>query len=228
MEGDQLALRFPRDARFRSAELLPNPAQEEAQAWLARTADWPLRRLFLWGATGCGKTHLLHAWAERLGGAVLGCEADDEWPEAPVALDEADQVRDEEALLHLLNRAAEAGQPVLMAGRVPPGRMQVALPDLASRLRATTAVEIGAAPDGFLQMLLSRLLAERQLRVSEPVQAWLLTRLSRSPGALRDAVALLDAKALERGQGITRALASSVLGLDESPAGVSPDAGGVE
>ncbi len=227
MHAAQLALRFPRDARFRSGDLLPNPAQHDAQAWLARTSDWPSRRLFLWGATGCGKTHLLHAWAERIGGAVLG-EAGDEWPEAPVALDEVGPARDEEALLHLLNRAAEAGQPVLMAGRAPPARMDTKLPDLASRLRATAAVEIGAAPDAFLQMLLSRLLAERQLRVADPVQAWLLTRLSRSPGALRDAVALLDAKALERGQGITRALASAVLGFDENPADASPGEAAVE
>ena len=222
MDASQLALRFPRDPRFRADELVPNPAQDEAQAWLARTADWPMGRLVLWGEPGCGKTHLLHAWAERVGGAVLDGVPAEEWPDAPLALDGINRVEDEAALLHLLNRAAEARQPVLMAGRTPPGRMELQLPDLASRLRATTAVEIGAAPEAFLRTLLARLLAERQLKVPEPLQAWLLTRLPRSPGAVRDAVALLDAKALERGQAITKALASSVLGLDEFPASVSP------
>ena len=111
-----------------------------------------------------------------------------ELPAAGVALDDADAVADERALLHLLNAAGEAGVPVLLAARLPPSRWSARLPDLASRLRAITAVEIGPPEDTLLRTLLARLLADRQLRLPESVQEWLLRRLPRSAAALRDAV----------------------------------------
>ena len=99
---------------------------------------------------------------------------------------------------------------MLLAGRAPPARWNLALPDLASRLRATVAVQIRPAGDPLLHALLARLLAERQLAVPEPVQATLLARLPRHPAALRDAVARLDRLTLATGRRMTRALAAAV------------------
>ena len=70
------AFRPTRPAAFRGPRLAANdfraaPSNAEAWAWLARTADWPGRRLALWGEAGRGKTHLLHIWAERTGAALL-------------------------------------------------------------------------------------------------------------------------------------------------------------
>ena len=59
-----------------------------------------------------------------------------------LALDDADTVAAEPLLLHLLNTARDRGLRVLLAGRTPPSRWPVRLPDLSSRLRAITAVEI--------------------------------------------------------------------------------------
>lgn len=213
---------FPPTRAFRAADLLPNPAQDDARAWLARTADWPLGRLVLCGEPGSGKTHLVHAWAEAHGAAILAEAPKDGWPRRPVAIDGIDAVPDEIALLHLLNAAAEDRHPVLLAATTPPGRLPVRLPDLASRLRATTAITIGPAPDAFLRMLLARLLAERQLRIPAPVQDWLLARLPRTPAALRDATARLDAAALQQGRGITRPFAASILGLCDNSAAPRP------
>ena len=115
-----------------------------------------------------------------------------------MAVDDADAAP-ERPLLHLLNAAGEAGLPVLLAGRAAPARWHAALPDLASRLRAITAVRIGPAEDELLRSLLARLLAERQLAVAEPLQDWLRLRLPRSQGAIREAVARLDRAALAAG-----------------------------
>ncbi len=218
----QLALRFARAPVFAAAELLPNAAQSEACAWLDASRDWPSGRLALWGEPGSGKSHLAHVWAARHGGVVLPSAPADPWPSCPVAIDAIDAVPDEPALLHLLNAATGTGQPVLLVARVAPGRLPVRLPDLASRLRATAAVRIDPADDAFLALLLGRLLAERQIRVAEPVQSWLLARLPRTPAAIRDAVAQLDAAALTAGRAITRNLARTVLALDDNLAANEP------
>lgn len=221
---DQLVLRFPPRSGFATDEPLPHAGQDEARAWLARAATWPLRRLALWGDAGSGKSHLAQAWAEASGGVVLHTPGT-AWPDRPTALDSVDTVPDEPALLYLLNAAMEAKQPVLLVSRVAPGRLPVRLPDLASRLRATTAVRIGPADDAFLALLLARLLADRQLRLPAPLQAWLLTHLPRSPASLLDAVTRLDAAALQSGRAITRPMAAAILesgtfqssGLSEPP-----------
>jgi chromosomal replication initiation ATPase DnaA len=211
---EQLPLPFVHRPGFAEVDFLEAPSNAVALNWLARTGDWPDERLALWGAAGCGKTHLLHLWANRNGAQLVAGPTLTQVP-APglLAIDNADAASDEAVLLHTLNAAAEARQPVLIAARLPPARWTIGLPDLASRLRAITTVEIAAAEDSLLRMLLARLLAERQLLVTPAVQDWLLLRLPRSPAILHEVVARLDRASLAARTPVTRALAR--LALDD-------------
>ena len=207
-----MPLPFAHRPEFAQADFIAAPANAGAVGWLDRTAAWPQGRLALWGEAGCGKTHLLSLWSARTGAVLLAGPtlADGPPPAQPLAVDDADAAP-ERPLLHLLNAAGEHGRPVLLAARTPPARWATRLPDLASRLRAITAVGIGPADETLLRTLLVRLLAERQLVVTAPVQAWLLAHLPRTPGALREAVARLDRAALSSGRPITRPFAADVL-----------------
>jgi chromosomal replication initiation ATPase DnaA len=222
----QLPLPFPHAPGYDARDFLPADSNEAALAWL--NTGWPDQRLALWGPEGCGKSHLLAIWAERAGARVLTGRTLrdlDSLPESgALALDEADTVTPELLLLHLLNTSRDRGLRVLLAGRTPPSRWPAQLADLSSRLRAITAVEIRAPDDELLATLLMRLLSDRQLVVAQPVQDWLLTRLPRSPAALRQAVVQLDQASLASGKPISRSLAGQVLfavaGVDDvSPSG---------
>ncbi len=215
----QLALPFAHRPRFARADFVAAPSNAAALAWLdrGRHARWPDHRLALWGEAGCGKTHLLQLWARDHdawllpGTALRGLPALPASDAGGIAIDDADAATDEHALLHLLNAAREQRLPVLLAGRDAPSRWMVALPDLASRLRATPAVALGRPDEALLRILLLRLLAERQLAVAQPVVEWLLLRLPRRADAMREAARLLDQAALACGTGVTRSLAASVL-----------------
>lgn len=213
-EARQLALPFSHTAQYDAADFLADASNAEALAWLARTPDWPGGRLAIWGDEGRGKTHLLHAWAEQEHAALLpGATLRGLVPlprSGGIAVDDAD-IAAEEPLLHLLNAAAEARLPVLLAGRAAPARWPTELPDLASRLRAIVAAELHVPGDDMLRALLARLLSDRQLAVSEPLQDWLLLRLPRDPAALREAAARLDRAALAQGGRVTRPVAATVL-----------------
>lgn len=221
----QLPLPFGHRPGFSAADFVEAPSNQAAVAWLGRIADWPGGRLLLWG--GCGKTHLLHIWAERCGAVLWDGPSLHGLPDLPerggIALDDADATEDETALFHLLNAAGEAGLPVLLAGQTPPSSWATRLPDLASRLRAITAVEIGPPDDMLLHVVLARLLADRQLAVPNAVQDWLLRRLPRTAAALRGAVARLDEASLAGGRAITRPLAAEVLAdlIEVSPNEIS-------
>jgi chromosomal replication initiation ATPase DnaA len=218
----QLLLPFPHAPGYDLRDFLPGASNQVALAWL--DTEWPDRRLALWGPTGCGKSHLLHIWAEHTGARMLmgqllteqSLRDLDGIPEnGALALDNADTASTEPLLLHLLNTARDRALRVLLSGRTPPSRWPVRLPDLSSRLRAITAVEIQPPSDDLLAKLLMHLISDRQLSVPQVVQDWLLTRLPRSPAVLRRAVARLDDTSLTFRRPITRSLATEVLWNDE-------------
>lgn len=213
--GDQQGLLpFPASPNpAEAADFIPDESNRQALTWLE--AGWPTTGLVLWGPQGCGKTHLLRMWARRTGARFFGAgqlrDLDDLPGSGGLVLDDADRFGDEVLLFHVFNTARDRGLPLLMAARLPPSRWPVALPDLSSRLRTCTAVEIGVPTDALLRMLLDRFLSDRQVRVAAPVREWLLRHLPREAGAVERAVDQLNAASLREGKPITRAFAAATL-----------------
>ena len=213
MADGQLPFAFPHTPALTAADFLPHPGVRLALDLLDAAQNWPQHRVLLWGGQGTGKTHLLHIWASENGASVVAGPRLQEpfWPIGPVSIDDADLVPSDEALLHVLNAAAEASCKLLRTMSRAPARTPARLPDLASRLRATLSVEIGRQDDDFRAALLGKLLSERQLAVAPALQRWLLTRLPRTPAAIRAAVARLDYAALAAQSGVSRPLAAAAL-----------------
>jgi DnaA regulatory inactivator Hda len=218
----QLAFDLPHRAALGAEDFLVAPPNAAAVAWLDRWPDWPGAGLALHGPQGCGKSHLLRVWQARSGARVLRCSdvstidliAFAEAPQ-PVALDDCDGVLSERELLHLHNLGADAGRHILMAGREPPSRWPVRLPDLRSRLSAVTAVAIAPPDDALLAAILVKLFSDRQLRVESAVIDYLLARMERSFGAAARLVGRLDALGLALGRPITVALARRAVEEEE-------------
>lgn len=126
-------------------------------------------------------------------------------------VDDADRGIDERALFHLYNGLFERRGHLLLTGGLPPARWSVVLPDLRSRLNAVPVVEIGPPDDALLEAVLVKLFADRQLRVSAEVIGFLSLRLERSLAAAAEAVAFLDAAALEARRNITVPFAREAL-----------------
>ncbi|WP_431281607.1 chromosomal replication initiator DnaA [Humitalea sp. 24SJ18S-53] len=212
MTPRQLALPLPTSEDYSATAFLPDDSNAQARAWLAEPRRWPMGRIALFGPPGAGKTHLLRATAAARGWRVLDGAGLRDLPDAaPTALDDADLVPDDTALFHLINACAEAGAPLLLAGRAPPARWATPLPDLASRLRATTATGLAEPSDALLSALLARHFGQAGLIVDAGVQDWLLLRLPREAAAVREAAARIDRASLaERGR-VTRAMVRGAL-----------------
>ena len=221
MTPQQLPLMIPGRPTYDEASFLADASNEAARTWLDRTEIWPDRRLALWGESGRGKTHLLRIWAVRHGAEMLEGRALSGFPgiasPAGVAVDDADQA-DEAALLHLLNTARDLERPVLLAARLPPARWDGTLRDLASRLRAITAVAVEAPDDELLRRLLLRWLTERGLVADASVHGRLLLRLPRSPDQVLRAVERLNqAATVSRKRGVNAAMVRAALADAETP-----------
>ena len=217
---------LPLDLGFRAAlgraDFLIAPCNAAAVAWIDRWPDWPAPALALWGPAGSGKTHLLEVWRARSKAVAIAPSAltSAAVPELlgaarAAAIDDA-QRADEEALLHLYNLLAERQGHLLLAEREPPARWAIGLADLRSRLAAAPAVAVEAPDDALLGAVLVKLFADRQLRISEEVIAYLLPRIERSFAAAQAIVAALDRAALAGQRAVTVPLARDILNPDRN------------
>ncbi|MFD2175004.1 DnaA ATPase domain-containing protein [Rhodobacter lacus] len=217
----QMAFDLPvRQARGRE-DFFVAPANALALAALDTPDAWPSGRMLLIGPEGAGKTHLAAIWAEDHGAEVIAA-ADLTNPEAErlaargaVVLEDAQQLHGtpeaEEAAFHLINLIAAEGGRLLFTADAPPRDWGLRLPDLKSRLDATTAVHIAPPDDALLGAVLVKLFADRQLVVPQTLVSWLVPRMERSLGAARALVAALDARALEERRPVSRTMAAEVL-----------------
>ena len=205
---------------YTRADLVPSPGNREALAWIDRWPDWPAPVLALNGPRGSGKTHLGRIWAARAKAFVLdGADLESKdvadlaaltEAEATLLIDGADRAP-ERALFHLYNLVRERGGYLLLLSELPPAHWRIALPDLASRLRAAPAVAVAPPDDELLGSIILKQLADRQLHAGPGVVQYLVSRMERSAEIARRLVAALDQRALAEGREIDRRLAADVL-----------------
>lgn len=197
-----------------------SPSNEMAVGWVDRWPDWPSHALVLSGPPASGKTHLAHVWQAKSGAPRL-LYADLAALEGvlstarnivveDVDIETPDRAR-EEALLHAFNWTRERGGYLLMTARSAPGRWNLLLPDLSSRLKGAHLTEIAPPDDSLLAALMLKLFDDRQLKVGSDVVLFLLGRTGRSFAAVAHLVEALDRASLVSRRNITVPLAREVL-----------------
>jgi chromosomal replication initiation ATPase DnaA len=100
---------------------------------------------------------------------------------------------------------------MLLTSRVPPGELDVKLPDLRSRLRALPFVTIAPPDEALLKAVLVKHFMDRQLVVEPHVVGYIALHMDRSMEAVAAIVAEIDRAAMASRRRITRALAAEIL-----------------
>jgi DnaA family protein len=188
--------------------------------------------LFVEGAEGSGKSHLLlaacreaheagrrarylpvPAFAGALGTILEGLDAND-----LVALDGIEAAsasrEDCEALFHLHNRLRDAGRTLVYASRLPAGDLAWVLPDLRSRLGQGLRVSLDVLDDGGRREALRRRAARRGLELDDAVLDWLFRRVDRDLKSLTALLDRLDRAAMAAQRRLTVPFVRTVTGSD--------------
>ena len=214
--GEQLRLNLREPQPMRRETFVVSDCNAAAVALVDAWPRWPGGALALVGPAGAGKTHLAAAWAGQAGATAVGL--DETAPtDGALLVEDADRASAEERLFHLLNRAAVQGHSLLLTARTRPADWPTALPDLRSRLNALPVAELGEPDDGVLRGVLERIFAERLIKPSPELLAYLCARIERSAPAAEAAVERLEQAASNTGRPITRALAQTLFVADPDP-----------
>ncbi len=213
----QLPLDLPHDAALGREDYLVGKSNRAAFELLERWPEWPSPVIILAGPVGSGKTHLVEAFRDETGAEVIQAR---DLTEAGVSalvsapacvVEDAHRGVNNTALFHLLNAARQVGKTVLITSRTWPASWKISLPDLMSRLRAATPVEVLEPDDDLLRRVLVKLFADRQIAVDIGVVDYLVVRMERSLEVALRAVDAIDREALAGRVKITKPLAGRVL-----------------
>jgi DnaA family protein len=213
-----LGLRWPRRQRFEHFHAGANAAALAALQMLAVQPGAPW--VYLSGAAGCGKSHLLMAAchvAHETGRTVqyLPLKTLHEHFMALrgvagsqlIALDDIDALageRDaEHALFDLYNRARAEGAALIFTAQAVPAQLNLSLPDLRSRLGACTQFTLKPLEDAERREVLKQQAALRGIELDDGVLDWLFARYARDLGALLDLLERLDQASLAAQRRIT-------------------------
>ncbi|MBL0371287.1 hypothetical protein JJB09_04530 [Rhizobium sp. KVB221] len=214
--AQQLPLSFGHEPATGRDDLVISDPVSAAASIVDRWPDWPSPVVIITGPPGSGKSHLAEVWRRASAAAQImdGGSADPVLlaEQGAVLLEDADRsALDETTLFHVINAVKSHGTSLMITARAWPSAWNVRLPDLASRLKAATVVEIGAPDDALLTQILFKLFADRQLLIDEKLAAYIVSRMERSLDAAQQIVDRLDRLALARGVKISRTLAGEIL-----------------
>ncbi len=180
----------------------------------------PDRIIYLWGETGCGRTHLLRALADLSGAYPWSKESPPDRPGLAL-VDDVDQL-DDAAQIALFNRLnavrARADAACVIAGPRAPAQLELR-DDLRTRLAWGLVYQLHALTDAEKAEALATHAASRGVQMSADVIPYLLTHLRRDMRTLVAALDALDAYALARRKPLTLQLVKEGLaqGASRSP-----------
>ena len=213
-----LTLRWPAQQRLDTFVVAENGA---ALALVRESAQGGNAWIYLSGASGSGKSHLLlaacaEASARSRHAQYLSLQKLDGDRAAAIralggsdllALDDlsaiAGDAAAEHALFDLYNRCKMEKSTLLFGAEKPAAQLGIGLPDLVSRLASCTQAILKPLDDAARREAVRRRAQARGLELDEAVLAWLFTHIPRDLGNLTTALDRIDRAALAAQRRVT-------------------------
>lgn len=219
----QLVLGFPEQDDRNFATFYGGPNQSlVAHLENFWSDEYPQDNLYIWGHTGSGRTHLLHALTNltidtNRSGYYLAADelptSDASWGEAQaiekvdglegmdlICIDNINVIagdpRWEEALFHLYNRMLTNGGRLVFSGPCAPRLLDIQLQDLKSRLCHSVVYQVDKLTDAEKCKAFQQHALQRGIRLSDEVANYIMSRSQRQFSNLMSLLDELDKRSL--------------------------------
>lgn len=227
-----LSVQLPDDETFASFQSESNQmVVQQLSHFLDHIAEEnkKVHSFYLFGLTGVGKSHLLHAsctYADTLGITSL-CLSFSELTQLSVdvldGLENIDLVclddiqliagnkKWQQGVFDLYNRMIEQNKCLIITGDQSVAKLKISLPDLVSRLSWGLTEQLKPLSDGEKSFALQYRAQQRGLYISDEVASFLINRLSRDMTSLIAALEQLDQASIREQRRITIPFIKDVL-----------------
>lgn len=178
------------------------------------------------GAQGAGKTHLLHVLCQQQKILLLPLNYIGDAPadsltkqHSVIAIDDFHTLKEASekhpallaSLAQLINAVRAENTHLIVFSRIAPARLDAALDDLTSRLKAIPEIALLPPDDMLLHALLYKYFSDRQLRVGDDIIPYILSRMERTAIAAQTIVSEIDARSMQYKREITLPLVRQTL-----------------
>lgn len=227
-----LSVQLPDDETFSSFQSESNQqVVQQLKHYLQQISEShkKVHSLYLFGLTGVGKSHLLHAscaYADTLGVTSL-CLSFSELTQLSVdvlaglenidlvCLDDiqliAGNTEWQQAVFDLYNRMVEQNKCLIITGDQSVAQLNISLPDLVSRLSWGLTEQLKPLSDKEKSFALQYRAQQRGLFISDDVASFLINRLSRDMTSLLAALEQLDQASIREQRRITIPFVKDIL-----------------
>ena len=218
MKAEQKTFEFTHHAYMGREDFIVSSCNQTAFRAVEAWPDWTFFALCLYGAKGCGKSHLANLFKQRVmenaaklyqlqfiqASNIAYYIPQNLFAESPCLVIEnfTDNI-DNEAMFHLYNHYKDNGGYILILSEKAPSHLKFNLPDLQSRINAVPAIEIMQPDDEMITMLMLKLFMDRQLKVSPEVLNYAVNNMTRSFSFTQKLVAEADRISLIKKSPIT-------------------------
>jgi chromosomal replication initiation ATPase DnaA len=207
----QLLLRLELDNPLSQLFFVPHSGVSEAMSVFERSVEDLLgedprcfRLIFLYGAKGTGKSHLISAYREKLEQAGYG-------KVSTFSLEKLCDAQSVRAFIDRVETGRIEGGFVIVEGESLPADQDDLTPHVRSRLLSGYAVRIGYPSEEELKPLLLSILERKNLRLPDHSLKALLRILPANPLSMERIVAAVDELALTERKKVNRGVIAEAL-----------------
>jgi chromosomal replication initiator protein len=242
--SQQYIIQFPARLEYRFSNFIVSKGSRFALSCAEELCSGdavPYQTLYLSGASGLGKTHLLMSIGNHL--AETGSSAKALYVHcrdlieslnreesglpgnlgAPgskvdfLLLDDIDRIAGnlpvQEALYQVYNQTLEQGGKMVFAGRTPADQLEKTESFLTSRFKWGMTAELLPMDDEATAQLIQKLAEDMGMDIPDKIITYLLSRIPRDFQSVKSAVTCINEESLRKKHKVTRPLVKTALGL---------------
>lgn len=212
----QLFFNFSTDPYFSWDDFFINESNSEAAKHIKAWPAWLSRCSIIYGNSGSGKTYLANLWKKRNHATFI---TDKTFTELPYyrsdnwnfILDEWNSNTNEKSILHLYNLIHENKGYLLILSKKPPSLLEIKIPDLESRLKASTAIKLDNPDDKLLTIIAIKLFSDLQIQIKNEIINYLINYTERSPNILKKNILLIYEESIKKKKKISLHLIKNLI-----------------
>lgn len=203
----QLPLIFKQRCEMGRDDFMVSECNRTAFQLVDSWPNWFGSGLFIYGPKGCGKTHLAHLFADKVRASTanptpvkiirasavtmrnirrLAQES------TAIVIENVQPENNNEALFHLFNLFNVEGKYMLWTAETAPNQKRFPLKDLQTRLNMLPRAAISEPDDIMLQMLIIKLFADRQIKITPEILQYIVNNAPRSFAYIETLVEEID------------------------------------